>query len=415
MAAARNLVHDTLWRRARKTVTGVVHDIDDRIHRARTADVQILFEAASPMSVVTFAPVLSRLQSDARLEFWFTAADDAWSLDRIYGRAMRQRALPASEVRWRKFDAYINTDFWNMTWLPRRTPRIHFFHGVAGKYGLDAPIHIAPVVSNFDRLLFPNRDRLDRYVTAGLVDGRGAQAALVGYPKVDCLVDGSLDRDEIRRSLGLPGDRPVVVYAPTWSAASSLNVMGLEIIESLARSGVSVIVKIHDRSYDRTRRGSGGVDWRARLTEACRRGGGAHLASGTDAAPYLVAADLLVTDHSSVGFEFMLLNRPIVVVDCPDLVAHAQVNREKVSLLRSAATIADTPASVATAVRDALAHPSDFSDRRRRIAADLFYRPGGAADRAAQAIYDVLALPATVPVAAPPAFSDHQPRTSRRD
>ena len=39
-----------------------------------------------------------------------------------------------------KFDAYVNTDFWNMTWLPRRTQRIHLFHGVAGKYGLDAPV-----------------------------------------------------------------------------------------------------------------------------------------------------------------------------------------------------------------------------------------------------------------------------------
>ena len=43
-----------------------------------------------------------------------------------------------------KFDGYVNTDFWNTTWLPRRAKRIHLFHGVAGKYGLDAPVKIAP-------------------------------------------------------------------------------------------------------------------------------------------------------------------------------------------------------------------------------------------------------------------------------
>ena len=93
-----------------------------------------------------------------------------------------------------KFDAYINTDFWNMTWLPRRTRRIHLFHGVAGKYGLDAPTRIAPVVATFDRLMFPNHDRLMRYAEAGLVDPDSPTAALIGYPKVDCLVDGSLNR-----------------------------------------------------------------------------------------------------------------------------------------------------------------------------------------------------------------------------
>ena len=82
-----------------------------------------------------------------------------------------------------KFDGYINTDFWDMTWLPRRTRRVHFFHGVAGKYGLDAPVRIAPIVATFDRLMFPNRDRLQRYAEAGLIDGDSPQAALIGYPR----------------------------------------------------------------------------------------------------------------------------------------------------------------------------------------------------------------------------------------
>ena len=98
-----------------------------------------------------------------------------------------------------KVDAFVNTDFWDMTWLHRRTRRIHLFHGVAGKYNLDTPLDLAPTIAAFDCLMFVNADRRDRYVSAGLVAPDGPQAALVGYPKVDCLVDGSLDRH---------GDRP---------------------------------------------------------------------------------------------------------------------------------------------------------------------------------------------------------------
>src|SRR5215208_2924684 len=92
------------------------------------------------------------------------------------------------------------------------------------------------------------------------------RAPLVGYPKLDCLVDGSLDPAAIRTRLGLDPGIPTVIYAPTWSPHSSLNAMGLEIIERLAAEGLQVIVKLHDRSYDRRERGSGGIDWARRLS-----------------------------------------------------------------------------------------------------------------------------------------------------
>src|SRR6185295_7007347 len=102
-------------------------------------------------------------------------------------------------------------------------------------------------------------------------------------------------------------------------------------------------------------------------------------------------ADALVTDHSSVGFEYMLLDRPVVVVDCPELLVNARISQHKVSLLRSGADVVGADGAAA-AVRLALANPGRFSERRRAIADELFYCPGGAARRAAESIYDILAL-----------------------
>src|SRR5207244_3261454 len=207
-----------------------------------------------------------------------------------------------------------------------------------------------------------------RYGQAGLVDPDGPKAALVGYPKVDCLVDGSLDRQSLQQALGLDRTIPTVLYAPTWSPFSSLNSIGAEIIKALSRLDVNVVVKLHDRSYDQRMRGSGQIDWAMRLERLCHDCH-VHLAQGADASPYLFLADALVTDHSSVGFEFMLLDRPIVVVDCPELIKKAHASADKVRLLRSAAVVVDDAAAIARAVVRELAHPAHLSPRRRAIAA----------------------------------------------
>jgi glycosyltransferase involved in cell wall biosynthesis len=401
-----NLVQDTAYRRTRSAVVSVVHRLDDAASALRRANRRILFEAASPMSVAVFRPVLDLLQRDPRLEVWFTASDGAWDPAAVFGPAgITERVLRTADAKWMKFDGYVNTDFWNMTWLPRRSRRVHLFHGVAGKYGLDAPTRIAPVVATFDRLMFPNRDRLQSYAQAGLVDPDGPRAALIGYPKVDCLVDGSLDRRAILHTLGLDPAAHTVLYAPTWSPHSSLNLAGEAIIESLARLGGNVIVKLHDRSYDRTERASGGIDWRKRIERICA-GFGVHVARGFDASPYLFAADALVTDHSSVGFEFMLLDRPIVVVHCPELLVSAKVNPSKIAALWSASDVIDA-SDTASAVRDALADPHRHSACRRKLADELFYGAGRASARAADCIYDVLCLPKPAAVAAPAAFDSY--------
>jgi hypothetical protein len=380
----------------------MAHRLDDGAAALRSARRRVLFEAASPVSFAVFRPVLQLLQNDPRVEFWFTTSDGAWAPAAVFGPAgITERVIPAAEAKWMKFDAYVNTDFWNMTWLPRRSRRVHLFHGIAGKYGLDAPTRIAPVVATFDRLMFANRDRLQRYADAGLVDPHGDKAVLVGYPKVDCLVDGSLDRSSVLRGLGLDPSAPTVLYAPTWSPYSSLSMAGPAIITALARRGGNVIVKLHDRSYDPSDRASGGVDWRGRLERVCRELG-VHLATGFDASPYLVAADVLVTDHSSVGFEYMLLDRPVVVVDCPELLVNARVSSEKADLLRGAAVVVDA-GDAAAGVDRALADPARHSPRRRAIADEFFYDPGHASARAADCIYDVLALPPRLNASAPAA------------
>jgi hypothetical protein len=100
------------------------------------------------------------------------------------------------------------------------------------------------------------------------------------------------------------------------------------------------------------------------------------VARNPNASPYLFVADALITDHSSIGFEFMLLDRPVVVIDCPGLIEKARVSPDKVRLLRSSADVVAGADELVLAVTRALEHPSRLSERRRAGAGDLFYEPG---------------------------------------
>jgi glycosyltransferase involved in cell wall biosynthesis len=393
---ALSLIHDTVYRRFRRRLISRLHDLDDGLSRTARQRNRILFDAVSPMSFAVFRPVFERLRGDDRLEFWFTTHGDVWRPQEIFsGHAVDDRIVTASTAARMKVDAYVNTDFWDMTWLHRRTRRVHFFHGVAGKYGLDAPTDLAPTISAFDCLMFANADRRTRYIDAGLVPDDDLKAALVGYPKLDRLVDGSLDRREIVRQLALDPAVPTVIYAPTWSPYSSLNAMGEQIVEQLAAEGLQVVVKLHDRSYDRRQRGSGGIDWAARLAKYDR-----HPLIRTvreaDGSPFMIVADAMVSDHSSIAFEYMLLDRPIVVIDRPDLIAHAGISADKVQRLRAAADVARDATEMTRAIVAGLRQPQRLSRERRRTADELFYRPGTATDRAVQLIYRLLELPALV-------------------
>ena len=76
--------------------------------------------------------------------------------------------------------------------LPRETARVQMFHGVGGKYGFDAPDRS---MREWHRLFFVNERRLRNFVARGAIDADSPAIRLVGMPKVDCLVDGTFQRD----------------------------------------------------------------------------------------------------------------------------------------------------------------------------------------------------------------------------
>jgi len=359
------------------------------LRRTRT----VLIEARTPMNLAVLGPVIDRLREDGRLHLRFTAAprdDMRRAFDEL---GVTRQTISREQAAWSRVDLYVNADPWDAVTLRRAARQLNFFHGVAGKYDLDCPTDLPIGFDRYDRVAFPNEARLERYVHAGIVDRECA--ALVGYPKADVLAAEHPSLADAGAAIGLDGSRPTAIYAPTFSPASSLQDSGESIVEALLAAGVNVIVKLHDRSFDPDPKYSGGVDWRARFERFASPGRFLLAASG-DSTPYVLASSLMVTDHSSIGFEFCVLDRPVIVFDAPQLTGAARINPDKVALLRSAAAVVNSTADLPAAVIGELNAPARLSAARRAAANEVFYRPGGATARALRLIYEMLALPSRV-------------------
>jgi hypothetical protein len=351
---------------------------------------RVLVDARTPMNLAVLAPVWRHLLADSRLDVRFTGPERTDLRRALASAGVAQRAVSRAAARLQRWDLYVNADPWDPATLLRCRRRVNFFHGVAGKYDLECPVGLQIDVHIYDRLAFPNAGRMRRYVAAGLV--KPERAVLVGFPKLDALVNNRVPAREHAVALGLDPAVPTAIYAPTFSPQASLQQHGEAIVRALLDAGLNVIVKLHDRSLDPDPRYSGGCDWRARFAALAR-----HkrflFADGADSGGYLLASDLLVTDHSTVGFEFCALDRPVIVFDVPELLVAARVDRGRVELLRSAADVIERIDQIPGAVAKALRDPRAKRAARLAAAGEVFHDPGRATERALALCYELLEYP----------------------
>jgi CDP-glycerol glycerophosphotransferase (TagB/SpsB family) len=209
---------------------------------------------------------------------------------------------------------------------------------------------------------------------------------MIGFPKVDCLVDGSISRQQVLRELGVPEDRPIVLFAPSRSEYSSLYSQGHAIIEALAALDVTLIVKIHDFYYNPSQNE---VNWPAELMRYAEREN-VRIDRRPNISPLLFVADLLVSDISSVANEYLLMNRPIIFMDAPDKFIDIADRVDMETWGRKTGTVLKSASELTQWVPRLLSQGDGLEAIRTAAAADFFYQPGTAALRTAQTIQKYL-------------------------
>lgn len=142
-------------------------------------------------------------------------------------------------------------------------------------------------------------------------------------PRRDYWITGYVQMDNLfsaPRPASLPPGRKVVLYAPTWHhGLSSLPMLADRVADLLhaGRDDTFVVIKPHplvQEGKDPTL-----APWLQTLRDACARRGHTHLIDNRaeDIMPWLKAADVLVSDASSVQLEYLALDRPIILINNP--------------------------------------------------------------------------------------------------
>lgn len=130
----------------------------------------------------------------------------------------------------------------------------------------------------------------------------------IGYPRNDVLINSSEDDiSNLKKKMGLPLDKKIILYAPTWrdnqyykkgeyKFASAIDFDALS--DALSDEYV-MIVKYHYLVKDN-------VDWSKYKGFVYQYG------ETEDIANLYLVSDMLITDYSSVMFDYSVLRRPMI-------------------------------------------------------------------------------------------------------
>lgn len=346
----------------------------------------LLFYSKTPMNYVMFRPVAEELARDGRIDLRVRGeTEDGSDPVSAYGALGVEGTRLVGRLRCQltAYDLYVSADY--RIAARRAARKVHVFHGISfkGKAYMD---HIL----RYDRafLIGPYQRRM--FAKRGIMPPDDPRMVDVGMPKTDALVDGTLRRDEVLRSLGIDPATKVVLYAPTWRRESSLNLMGEEILRAVGgMKGITLVVKVHDLCMNPR---TNARDWGGWLAAQERAGAPWKWARNLDATPLLAAADLLVSDASSVANEFLLLDRPVVFMDVPALMAKYADHIDLETWGRKTGTVVVSPAELPACIEGELADPGRLSEVRRAAAADYFYHPGAARMASVREIQRILGL-----------------------
>ncbi len=220
---------------------------------------------------------------------------------------------------------------------------------------------VAAKTATWSALLSPSPYATAAFRSAFRYDGPVLE---LGYPRNDVLVAAPAERGDLtRRALGLAADARVVLYAPTFRDDARKDghfawdgVVGwAALVDGLSEQTV-VLVRRHD-----VVRGSLKIpdELADRVVD---------VSSHPDMQDLLCAADVLVTDYSSVMFDFAILDRPIVLF-CYDLEHYRDDLRGFYLDLEAEAPgpIVATPEALRRALLAAERSPDGDAARRRRF------------------------------------------------
>jgi len=334
----------------------------------------VLLFARVPMNVLYIKPICEGLSE--KVSFWkvVRSPNGSKQKDPFSFLNVKVKKLPSWLAPLVPMDIYLSSDI--MLVGKRCRCKIYTFHGASFKGRAYTPKVLA-----YDKLFIIGPYMERRFIELGILKKNDSRIVRVGMPKLDALLDGTWDRKKAKEYLKIKSDLPVVLYAPTWGAGSSLEVMGDLIVDVVLCLGFSLVIKLHDHSMRDKR-------WREKSKEWETKG--AFLLKDPDIIPAFAASDILISDLSSAANEYLILNRPIIYAAFSNYKKRYKESIDLKTWGLAAGPFVKNKKELELALKEAVEHPEVYSHIRKAMAEDLFYNPGRATEVAVNEILSLL-------------------------
>ncbi len=237
------------------------------------------------------------------------AADPRVSFCRFHSRAYARALYRAKYV--------VNNKAWPSYFI-RRPGQVHVttWHATAfkglGKEQGGTIGQFRNVTRNYlhaDFLVMPNRFTSEVMLRSNDVKGVFSGVVLEeGYPRNDLTLNADREtmRELLREVCGADISRTVVLYAPTWRGetggyedTTDEAIANIEALRTALPDDYELLLKVHDLTY-------------RYLAARDDLGGLRCVPDWIDTNELLAGVDILVTDYSSIFFDFMVLERPFI-------------------------------------------------------------------------------------------------------
>jgi CDP-glycerol glycerophosphotransferase len=210
--------------------------------------------------------------------------------------------------------------------------------------------------------------------------------AATGYPRNDVffreptesdLLNVDLKTYDLFRAAKHEG-KTTLLYTPTYRDGAGLNWfedIGIpQLVQHCRNKGYFLAINLHPYEQNRI------AEWRARHSDAY------FIALGTDIYPIVKHADILITDYSSLMFDYLLLDRPVVFYRADECITkqrgfiEGRINMTPGMVTNNLDQLLPAVDAAAMAARDPKNDPSRA--QRKKLCAELYdHRDGKAAER----------------------------------
>lgn len=327
------------WERLRKAEAAAVATLNQRSTKVAVYD-RVLTKLPIRRNRVVFESHMGKQYSDNPKYIYEELRRRKLKYEAIWAYAQTPTGFPQSarlvkRGSWAYFHALATARYWVdnqgfphdlrkrpettylQTWHGSAFKRMGFHEATIKQATLDRQQRLQQAIDRFDTFLIRSGHDAETLAKGMRVHGELMPA---GYPRNDALVTGGDAKElaALRKKLGLKDDRRVVLYAPTFRPQPGRGPHRMRIpfdLERFARElGDRMVLLIRPHYLETVAMPPG-------LTRVMRSAADVH-----DVTSLMLISDALITDYSSVMFDYALLDRPMLfhVPDYDDYVGQSR-------------------------------------------------------------------------------------------